>query len=245
MWKKDDIRSELKGISPALEAISNDNVYRVPPFYFDHLTEVVLKKIKDADQTSLEGLTSKEMPFQVPPQYFEGLAGSILAKIKTSSLAGNEVQQELMEIAPTLVTISRVTPYTVPAGYFEQLQPVATNQTARVVKLTPVRKVLRYAAAAAVIGVTAISGFLLFDKSESNTTATEINVTAAMNNLSEAEIVDYLSDHAIAVDEVSIDYYLPETEENFDDIINDLSDEELQQFLKQNPGPTSDGKNGI
>jgi hypothetical protein len=57
--------------------------------------------------------------FQVPDGYFDGFAAQVLARIKTGKV-GEE------ELPPIFRQISRITPYQLPEGYFDELSPVLT-----------------------------------------------------------------------------------------------------------------------
>ena len=60
---------------------------------------------------------SDNQPFSVPEGYFDGLAATILAKVKGTETTP---QAELSELSPLLAGISKQTPYSVPASYFEE-----------------------------------------------------------------------------------------------------------------------------
>lgn len=81
---------------------------------------------KDDILDELSGLnsslgTSGLNPYQVPVNYFEGLADQVMRRIKALD-AGN-AKEEIAFLSPYLDNISRNLPYSLPAGYFEELDP--------------------------------------------------------------------------------------------------------------------------
>ncbi len=59
--------------------------------------------------------------WQVPAGYFDGLAEDLLRRIK--ALDASSVEEELQQLSPLLAQLDRRSPYLVPAGYFEELDP--------------------------------------------------------------------------------------------------------------------------
>lgn len=103
MERSDDILNELKEISPLVAGAGSANVFFVPDDYFYTFPDTILVRVKN----------------DVPAGYFDGLSTIILAKIEGTAA------HELHEISPFMADIKKVTPYEVPANYFEQV-PVNT-----------------------------------------------------------------------------------------------------------------------
>jgi hypothetical protein len=76
-------------------------------------------------------------------------------------------QEELEGLSPLLSGLKKQVPYSIPENYFETLAVNGKNETgkAKVISLGAL-KWLRYAAAAVIIGIVTMGGFLLFNKNE-------------------------------------------------------------------------------
>jgi hypothetical protein len=234
MWKKDNVYDELREIAPTIAGIPNVNVYKVSDSYFNTIADNVLAIVGVEENVSFA--KTAHPGFSVPEGYFDTLAGSILGKIKSQQIA--KTDDELAEIAPTLTTISRANVYTLPVGYFDTFQVV---KPAPVVRFTAVKRVYSYAIAAVIFAIMAISAFLLLDKkpaSNAQAGISEQNVSAAVSTLSEAEIESYLGDQSIA-DAAFPAIIIPDSDFDVKEVIEELSEEELQLFLKQNPAPAN------
>lgn len=59
--------------------------------------------------------------WEVPAGYFDGLAEALLHRVK--ALDTSSVQDELEQLSPLLAQLDRRSPYLVPVGYFEELDP--------------------------------------------------------------------------------------------------------------------------
>jgi hypothetical protein len=124
MEERNEISVELSALSALVGGISRQTPYGVPAGYFDQFSALLMSRIAGSESGS-GGLsilpaaaTSPETPtFQVPDGYFDGFAAQVLTRIK----AGNVGEEAL---PPIFSRISRVTPYQVPEGYFEELSPV-------------------------------------------------------------------------------------------------------------------------
>ncbi len=235
MWKKDNIEIELKEMAPALVGLSSQQVYSVPTFYFSALPEIVMDRVK---LEVLHTTSSIQPTYQAPEGYFDNLAAQIMSKVKLTAVPGNEVEEELKSIAPALVGLSKQPTYGVPEGYFANIN-IATSPVkhVQVVSMFSRTRVLRYLAAAVVVAVLAISSYLYLGKTPeaSIAAAPVVNVPAAVEKLSEQEISDYLQAHSSTADIEVNAFNLPDTEADFDELIKELPDDELQQFLKQYP----------
>ncbi|MDB5212005.1 MAG: hypothetical protein JWQ30_2832 [Sediminibacterium sp.] len=235
MENKTDILQELRNISPLIVDIQSVNPFSVPAGYFEGLPAAILEKIRIGailDNASAD-------TYEVPAGYFEGLSANILSKIKMGELNG--LAAELNEVAPLLNTISKSEVYTVPAGYFDQMDLSAvTRKEGKVITLRIARKWMQYAAAAVMAGILVTGAFLYNDGNSSLTgiKADSSDVSFEMNKVSEAELVTYLDnpEHSVAVPAATT----LASEADLVDVKNNLSrlsDEELNQYLKENAEP--------
>jgi hypothetical protein len=193
------------------------------------LADRILIHVKQNSERS--ALVSSELPFKVPENYFASLSTEILKKVKQQDSANNEIENELAEIAPLLNTISKKQVYTVPQGYFENLE-ARKESKAKIVMLSKTSRFIRYAAAAVITGLVALGGIFYANNENNNTTASSNKSfnPQEVNKLSEDEIVDYLkSDPALS--DVTIGSY--EQQNQLIKYTKELTDKEILEFLKE------------
>ena len=233
MENRFEIVQELRDISPLVADIQPVTPYTVPDGYFTALPEMVLEKLRiEAMLTAASGNT-----YGVPAGYFDALPGNTLAKIKSSS---SDTREELAEIAPLLNTISRREVYAVPAGYFENTDFTASAQAAKPqAKLVVMRKAnkwMQYVAAAMMAGVLVTGAFLYTDNGSTNGTQYEpVDLSLELNKVNAEELVTYLNnpEHAAGATVLASEATLTDVRTH----IQKLSDEELNNYLKENADP--------
>ncbi len=256
MTQRDNILQELRELQSSLADTGSDNVYRVPVGYFDNLADLVLSRIKaltteDAAEELrylsplLSGI-SKEMPYAVPAGFFDGLTDALITSVEGESKTAAE---ELEELSPLLSGLKKETPYSIPKDYFEQLNgtmPSAIKPVAKVVAMTG-RKWFRYAAAAVVIGFVAIGGFMIFGNRGSVDPKTNSKewVTKNTKKISTDDINNFVQ---LAEDEVPdvamVETKTPVKDKNdIQELIKDVSDKELQDFLADTQIEDSENNN--
>jgi hypothetical protein len=219
----------------------------VPAGYFENLSASILDKIKKQETSELPEIFStlkKETLFQVLANYFETLPDAILKKINTDQ----DYSESLSEV---LVNLKRVQPFTVPANYFSELpanilKKIQQPQEAKVVTMPGRFSVLKYAAAAVIIGGLALGVYKYSNQpkvEETTNVAMDPSIekgkvmddkkfTETLNNLSADEIVNYLqrnsSESDIAVLRSNVDDKSLPNEEDYL-----LDDKTLDNFLKE------------
>jgi hypothetical protein len=233
MEEKNTIREELQALCPAVANLARINVYTVPEGYFQKLGERIVQYVKQNEEPSLQ--ISSATPFNVPVGYFDGLAEKILNKAKQQT-PGNEVRDELNSIAPFLNNISKVPVFSVPPNYFETLNiKVAEQKPARIFSFGNISKTVRYAVAAAIIGIVAI-GSVLFINKEKSSSALSYKVEE-IRKLSDKEIIEFLNAGSFAEVSPNSPMYLPQ-DQDYKQFMETLTEEEIQEFLKQNYVPS-------
>jgi hypothetical protein len=243
METRSTILNELNGISPTVAQAGNNMPYQVPQGYFEGLAEMVLQRIRTQslnalDETAvlsplLSGL-SKKMPFEVPADYFSELSGNVADGVKAIDF----VKEELEGVSPMLRSLRTKNVYQVPQGYFENLadnilDKVRDRRPAKVVSMG--RKVMRYAVAAVFAGALAIGGWFYFN----NNTGVEQQQIAGTEKISDdakvsdEEMTDFLENESMPLvlnTSVTEDADMDETAVK--EMLADISEDELQQFLK-------------
>ncbi len=235
MNNQDIISEELAAVAPFLNTVNRNNIYSVPFDYFDSIAKNVGEFIKQNDVTTAN--SSKINVFGIPVGYFDSLPLQVLQKIAAeNNKVDVEIEQELLSIAPGLTTINRHNVYSLPAGYFEGLS--FKPETAKVVSFNKFRRFKKYAAAAIITGILVISSAIFFNVDK---TETSLNPIAEFNvqefqTLSEEDIATYLETHSAAGDvAITLSTEPANTETNEEQILNETTDEEIQEFLKENP----------
>ena len=199
-----EISNELNNISPLLAGIEKKNIFSVPEGYFDVLSINILKRIETPSSEF------KNDRLSVPEGYFENLSTSVLQKIRSLN---ETAEQELRTLSPMLYSLQNENVFEVPAGYFRNLANDILNNViqkpqAKIVHLNKSDSVWKYAAAAVVTGVIGLSSLMMFDAQnsgggkpdESISSSIQIaaqfkseqQITAAIANLSEDDIIKYL-----------------------------------------------------
>ncbi|SJZ80647.1 hypothetical protein [Sediminibacterium ginsengisoli] len=223
------IAGETDDIGPFLSAIGKKTLYKVPEGYFEAFPALVGGRISAS-------LLTHDLPYQVPEHYFEGLAGNILSKIRLA-----EKKDELAEIAPILAGMVRKMPFSVPYGYFDQLtvqKQDAAKPKAKIFTLRNTRRWMHYAAAAVVSGILVTGAFLFTDDDTGSQIDyekyTRIDIPEALNKMSDAELVNYLSNNErvplATAEQVSGNEELPDVKKH----ISLYSDSELKEYLEEN-----------
>ncbi len=243
-----EILNELQELSPLLAAMDKVHVWEVPSGYFDNLPAVVWAAVNEEKNS----LPQPQRSFTVPQNYFDDLPNAIMNKIKSAE----NFSAELTALSPVIAHIQRNNIFYVPDGYFEQLPQIILQKVkpaAKVVWMQRSKTMLKYAVAAVVTGVIALgiykyagtdktapaesaSATPLEPSIEKGKRMNEQQFTAALNNLSEEEISQYLvqngneadvalltstidenslpSEEDYLLDEKTLDHYLHDIETN-------------------------------
>jgi len=220
--------------------------YSVPVGYFDALADSVMAKIRQEIIDKEETLIPAAIPtlYSVPTGYFNSLAGNIMAAITIQQQASADVYEELQEVAPLLNTISRQMPYSVPEGYFQQLEvDVPATEEKPVAKVVGMRSsrvsYMRYAVAACAAVLLGIGGYWFVTKPAKGTDP--INVENAVASLSTADIDAYLNSQAAIDIPTAVDDQATDIQEDIDE----TSTQEIQQYLQDNSAPDEKGGKDI
>ena len=280
MQLNSNILKELEELSPTLAGLPQNNVfkvpegyfesfsgelllktslsattYRVPEGYFDQLAGQILSTLKTSEQVSnvaAEMLTlsptvagiGKNNVFSVPNHYFVQTAHQ------------TEVHAETFAISALVADIGKTIPYTVPTGYFEQFAGsilAKKETTATIVSMKSRPFAWRYAAAAAITAVMALSVWFIMDNNNQQAAGT---MTAAvqqeakkilvnnsfeqeMSTISDAAIVEFLENKGQNVEAALVASYTEVEDESklpdaTDYMLNENTLDELLQTLQLN-----------
>jgi hypothetical protein len=233
MSNRNTINDELNDLNSPLSAGSGQTPYSVPEGYFDGLASSLLAKIKGqvpvsaaeeiAQLSPLLAGISKKLPFSVPGDYFQ------------ENIEGLKAFTSENEESLVLSFVSKEMPYEVPSGYFANvpevvLEKVAPKQ-AKVVHLGA-RKWMRYAVAAMITGIMAVSGIYYFN-SRSHKPGTDPVV--AVQKASMQELDDFIKTTAVSDGKSQVTAKNTTPKADGKKIFAGVSDKELNDFLAQMP----------
>ena len=229
------IQNELKELDSSLSSAKLPEVYAVPEGYFENFAQTVLQKIKsDAASASeeLETLSpllaglSRKMPYSVPQGYFSEIS---------NQLPGITSDEKLPEV---LVKAGKLMPYEVPVGYFEDLPTTILNKvnpmrkTAKVISMNS--RWMKYAAAAMVAGIIAISSIFYFGnrKGTEPSVHSEQWIASKLKNVSTKEIEEFINTADINSTALA---QRSSGKTEVRSLLNDVPDSELDKFLDEVP----------
>ena len=241
-----ELKNEIEALSPLLSRLEKNNVpYAVPDNYFENFPEKLLSRIKaEKAKDVVEELSllcpllsqaDKKNPFSTPDGYFNELSDNLVEGVKAIEF----VKDELENISPLMGGLSKKNVYTVPIEYFDTLAEnilqriKRSEQTAKIISFKKSRPWLKYAVAAVLTGVILTIGFLTFNKQNKTTD----DPVAGLAKVSDQEIANYMDNHDIPLTEIPNNNNTPIldfNESDINDLLADVSDNELEQYQYDN-----------
>ncbi len=233
---------ELSVLSPAVSALPKQIPYTIPVGYFETLPENTMQLIRGIglsakeETANLSPLLSgldKQMPYTVPQGYFKGIEERML---KAVTGAEQTAKEELESISPLLSGLKKDMPFSVPQGYFENMAAAKPEekQTTKVISFSS-RKWFKYAAAAILVGVIAITSVLLIKKDALDPDKNSFAwIEKNTKKVSTDEIENFikLTDETLGQKEVLVNTdKLTEVK----DLIKDIPEKDIQDFLNDLP----------
>lgn len=219
MKNSSEILTELQTIAPFLANMEKVNVFDVPDGYFNQLPERI-STVAFLSQDEKNSFQS------VPDGYFDSLSSKILSRIKESTQTAEE---EIKELSPALHYLKAENVFSVPENYFDDLsdritEKIGPGAQAKVVSINTAKKWWKYAAAAVVAGIIAITSVTFYnnDGSGSNEPAyiklsaqykTPSDLQEGIASLSADDIAKYLEKNTTVFD--------------YDSLINNTDTKEL------------------
>ena len=236
MSTRNDILNELRELDSSLSGFSLINTYQVPAGYFDGFASRMINLVKAMDAvdareelsllSTLVNDIDRKIPFAIPANYFNGLEKKLMDGVLAS-----ESEEDLETLSPLLSGLKKNNPYSVPDNYFEGLVNIAKNseprKEAKIISIS-VRKWFRVAAAAVVISFIAVGAFL-FTRKDTVPSVDKSNawVKKSLNQVSTNDLdqfIDVSDDQSPVIASVT-----PGKEAK--ELVNNLSDEQIQHFL--------------
>ena len=242
MESRNNILKELQELSPILaSSYPAPMPYKIPDGYFEQLAAGIQFVVNNTSPTADEELNqlspllkgiSKTPPFHLPEGYFAELSENTVAETKAVAF----VQGELDDYSTLLHPLKNAPLYEVPAGYFEQLPASILYKVreegagAQVVKMNFLKRIRKYAAAAAV-ALVLVSGGWWFLGSDSDSPAVS---STGIEKVSDDELVHFLEEQAITPESNNSIANTTVDVSSVQDLFSDVSDEELQQYYDKN-----------
>lgn len=231
------IQQELAQLESNLPYNVKEPVFNVPENYFEQFADRMLAKVRAAGLNNsdpelfelaptLAGL-AKKMPLAVPENYFDTLSNEVPVLMRSED-----------ELPSILLEHARTNPYTVPAGYFENLPALVKGK----VQNKPGTKVvlmrtgwLRMAAAAVLTGIIAVGALLSREDvgNANNSASTAVN-SGIFKGITAQDLDQFIK----TTDAVYTDGTASGTINNAavaDQLLKDVSSKELEAFLAALP----------
>jgi hypothetical protein len=237
-------------ISPLLAGLSPGDSYKVPEGYFVNFATRLMTRIRTMETSvkdELEALSpllnsiEKKNVFTTPDGYFSELADNLVSGMKAIDFVKEELE------TPLLQDLKHRTAYTVPAGYFESfpsllMNKIRSSKEGRVISMQPGKRIMRYAAAAAVVAII-ILGAVFFDgdKSQTSSLAASLQadsiVTQNISQLPDQDIIEYVENAVVLADNNFIVTGSAEMDaEDMRVLLTDIPDEELASYVEMHGG---------
>lgn len=243
------IQEELEMLSPLLANVPKSLPLSVPPDYFGQLSQQILQNITGTPrqaQPAMEEIPSvltdmpKVFPMSAPDGYFDQLSAAVMARIADedrTALPATEASEELATLSPFLAQMPKTMPFSIPAGYFDQLSatvmadmPDASAPVAKpIIRRMDARRYFKWAVAACLIALVSVSTLLFTRENYHAASAME----KSLANVSDQEIMEYLQSHTDAFDREELASYGPLVEEGngIPDEVDELPAEAIQHYL--------------
>lgn len=175
----------------------------------------------------------KKTPFSTPGTYFGELTGNVLEGVQAIEF----VNDELENLSPLMEDLKYKNVYQAPEGYFDALAGILLTKVkeapvhARVISIGRKRSWLKYSAAAAVVGLIVIAGWLGFHHSAKYND----DIKNLASKVSDQEILNYLDNLIIPLPEsvTNSTATLELNDSAVKDMLADVSDDELTNYLEQ------------
>lgn len=232
------ILQELQELNSSLAPGTPAMGYEVPDGYFDGLATSILQRIRAMEAVTpaeelahlsplLAGI-SKQTPYTVPADYLASLDPGIAFYEEMNA------QEELAQLSPLLSGLNKQDLFTVPEGYFEKpLSPVTEKkEEAHVVRMAP-RKWFKYAVAASVTALVALSAVLWLNQ-KSAPGANKQPYAWVEKNMKKVSTED-ISKFVDLADETTPDVVKADVSADIKNLLKNVSDKEIQDFLKDVP----------
>ena len=183
-------------------------------------------------------------PYAIPAGYFEDFADILMYRIRFEAdgfgeINGVSAPEEIVEISPLLAGLKNKNPYQVPRGYFENLNTnvqitenvppklIAIPQSNKTKKISIPMRIVRYAAAACIVGMIGITTFNLthrqiLDPINGLTTVSD----QAIANYLDSDDIHWTPDNTSDLQMSTVNL----SDNDIHDLLGNVPDVELEQY---------------
>lgn len=228
------IKEELKELQVSfIDGDVGGKIHFVPDDYFVHFPGQLAEAI---EQNNIIENFPKEVPYHIPEAYFNDFIHQL-----NERLVSMPAQEEIESISPLLAGLKKKPTFELPdENYFEQLVVSPASPVQKVLPQSVPHpalrtiKWMRWVAAAAILCIFSIGGINFF-AGNNNSEASDAAIQAALADISDASIQQYLNNNMDTYDLYSsisdkeINRHLTSQEEK---MLNNISDEEIEKVLE-------------
>ena len=169
----------------------------------------------------------KSNPFVAPDGYFNQFSNRILSKI-------DEQVTEKEELSPLLQSLKKENPFSVPPAYLQEFKVNVTPKEAKVIPLFNLKAVLKYAAAAAVVGIIVTFATLFFSNQEKRSMAStteEAVISADAFDLFLSETASIEGQQTEAFEEESQSLLVQMDAKMVSEILTEIPENEISTYI--------------
>jgi hypothetical protein len=169
----------------------------------------------------------KSNPFVAPDGYFNQFSKRILSKI-------DEQVTEKEELSPLLQSLKKENPFSVPPAYLQEFKVNVTPKEAKVIPLFNLKAVLKYAAAAAVVGIIVTFATLFFSNQEKRSMAStteEAVISADAFDLFLSETASIEGQQTEAFEEESQSLLVQMDAKMVSEILTEIPENEISTYI--------------
>jgi hypothetical protein len=227
-----DIIQELSDLGSNLPGNISQNIYSVPPGYFDGFAEQILSLIRSNEDLSWISSLPKENLYKVPSGYFDGLDERIMETIRKHPDYQTS-KEELESVSPLLNSINKRPVYSVPEGYFEnfKFKDSKRKNKSRIVSIKA--RMFRYAAAAIIVGVILTIGLISYKNNRNDpagkTLAKFEKEVKKIDDVKSTETLIDFMDAGMNEKELASNQKVIKTDD-VQQLLKDVSNDELKDF---------------
>ena len=242
MKNGDNILTETNSISSAVGNLSKHPPFSIPERYFEQFPTEILNLIStsstpevDLAIATLIDTRDAAQPFSLPDNYFETFTQQLIKRIAVASV----IDLELQEHAPSLVSLRKQNPYNVPVNYFEQLEIKTHSKNTKVVQMFNKAVIMRFAAAACILGFIFISYFTTNNvqrdvasvtRIDSDTTS-NLTLEGMFNYLNEVDEIPNSTENDLTLSE-SNNLLVDLNQETIKQVLSEIHEDEIQEFIE-------------
>jgi hypothetical protein len=224
--------------------------FPIPGNYFESFPEKLMSLIRKNQAVSpgeeLAGLSpllrqiGKKTPFNVPIGYFNGLSDQVTAGLNANGISSSEEGSEIESLL--INSLDKGNMYSTPPGYFDELPQLILNKVkekprqAKVLTLGRSRTFLKYAAAAIIAGGLLIGGAVFFEHPSVKPLVADA-ANPPLGTVSDQEILTYLEAQNVPLNDMNSLAAVDVSDNDAKDLLGDVSDAELQQYLNEHVSP--------